>query len=121
MKQLQIDLSWMDIIGHLVLWTVLIVVTLGIALVFYPYSFGKFFLNRIYILDRQKNQEAKLQCNLDITSQIGQIVIWLILIVLTGGILLPFYYYRVAKLIIDKTSVITMHDSPVPGTVINVR
>ena len=40
------NLSILDIIGHLIIWVLLTLITFGIALFFFPYSFARFVINR---------------------------------------------------------------------------
>ncbi|WP_419894661.1 DUF6693 family protein, partial [Proteus faecis] len=40
------NLSILDIVGHLLVWLLLTIFTLGIALFFFPYSFARFVINR---------------------------------------------------------------------------
>lgn len=68
--RIEAEIRFGDILGHALLWLLIIVVTLGIGLFFYPYSFAKFVINRTYLI-ANNGQKLKLQCDLDISSQIG--------------------------------------------------
>lgn len=49
--RLRADVAIFDILGHLLIWLILSIVTFGIALFFFPYSFSKFIINRTYVID----------------------------------------------------------------------
>lgn len=93
-----------DIIGHIVIWLVLTIITLGIALFFLPYSFSKFVINRTALID-DSGIERKMRCNIDMFGNIGHIVLWIIITILTLGVGYIFYFYRVWNYAINNTSV----------------
>jgi len=49
--RLEADIAIIDILGHLVIWFLLSLVTMGIALFFFPYSFAKFIINNSSVID----------------------------------------------------------------------
>ncbi|MGO2240155.1 MAG: DUF6693 family protein [Halomonas sp.] len=89
------DLSIIDIIGHLVLWLILSVITFGIALFFFPYSFARFVINRTSVIDTATGVERKMVCDISLFSNIGHIILWVIISLLTFGLGYIFYVYRV--------------------------
>ena len=92
-----------DILGHLVIWLIIIVVTLGIGLFFYPYSFAKFVLNRSEMeIDGKRH---KLKCEIDFAGQIGHIIIWILISIVTLGIGYIFYLYKVWNYALNKTTI----------------
>jgi len=101
--RIEAKITFGEILGHAVLWIIISVITLGVGLFFYPYSFSKFIINRTYIVTGQ--QQMKLNCDLDIGSQIGHIIIWLIVTVITLGIAYPFYLYKVWNFALNKTRI----------------
>lgn len=40
--KIQANVGTIDILGHLILWFILILITFGIGAFFFPYSFSKF-------------------------------------------------------------------------------
>ena len=100
----KIDLRIIDILGHLIVWLLLTIFTLGIAFFFFPYSFSKFILNRTFLVDKN-GTERKLVCEIDIAGNIGHIVLWIIITILTLGIGYLFYLYRVWGYVIRHTRV----------------
>lgn len=101
----EIDLTLTDAIGHAVLWVIVSIVTLGIGLFFFPYAFAKYILNRMYILDGDGKRIGRLRCDVDIASQLGHIILWLILAVVTLGLAYVVYVYRVWTFTLNKTQV----------------
>lgn len=79
-----------DVFVHILVWTVLSVVTLGIALVFWPYASAKLVLNAVEIIDSEGRRVGKLRCQLGVGTQIGHALLWYILSVITLGFALPF-------------------------------
>ena len=102
--KLRAEIAIIDIVGHLLLWIILSIVTFGIALFFFPYSFAKFVINRTFI---QKNDgsERKLDCNIDIFSNLGHIILWIVISILTLGLGYLFYVYRVWNYALNNTCV----------------
>ncbi|WP_412851598.1 DUF6693 family protein [Ectothiorhodospira shaposhnikovii] len=102
--KLKANIRIFDIIGHIVIWLILIIITIGVALFFLPYSFSKFIINRTTLVD-QNGVERNLRCNIDMFSNIGHIVLWIIITILTLGIGYIFYFYRVWNYALNNTSV----------------
>ncbi|MFM2479514.1 DUF6693 family protein [Celerinatantimonas sp. MCCC 1A17872] len=92
--RLRADVPIFDILGHLIIWVILSFITVGIALIFFPYSFSKFIINRTYLID-EHGQEHKLHCNIDLFSNLGHVILWLIISIITFGLGYIFYFYRV--------------------------
>ncbi|MGM0832928.1 MAG: DUF6693 family protein [Pseudomonadota bacterium] len=89
------NLSILDIIGHLLIWLILTIITFGIALFFFPYSFARFVINRTSVVDSATGVERKMVCDINIFSNIGHIILWMIISILTFGLGYIFYFYRV--------------------------
>ncbi|WP_412851600.1 DUF6693 family protein [Ectothiorhodospira shaposhnikovii] len=102
--KLKANIRIFDIIGHIVIWLILIIITIGVALFFLPYSFSKFIINRTTLVD-QNGVERNLRCNIDMFSNIGHIVLWIIITILTLGIGYIFYFYRVWNYALNNTRV----------------
>lgn len=100
--RIEAQINFGDILGHAILWLIIIVVSFGIGLMFYPYSFAKMVINRTHVID-QNGRRAKLQCDLDVASQLGHILIWLLLTVVTFGIAYPFYLYKTWNFALNRT------------------
>ncbi|MCW8345063.1 DUF4234 domain-containing protein [Vibrio sp. ZSDZ65] len=102
--RLKADVAIFDIIGHLILWLILSIVTFGIALFFFPYSFSKFILNRTYLVDTN-GVERKMKCDIDLFSDLGHVLLWFIISILTLGIGYIFYFYRVWNYALNNTHI----------------
>ena len=101
--RIEAQITFGEILGHAVLWLLIIIVTLGIGFFFYPYSFSKFVINRTYIVTN--NQQMKLVCDLDVASQIGHIIGWMHLTLITFGIAYPFYLYKTWNFALNHTRI----------------
>ncbi len=99
------NLSILDIIGHLLIWVVLTIITFGIALFFFPYSFSRFVINRTSVVDTATGVERKLVCDINIFSNIGHVILWMIISVLTLGLGYIFYFYRVWNYALNNSRV----------------
>lgn len=99
------NLSIFDIIGHLLLWLVLSIITLGVALFFFPYSFARFVINRTSVIDQTTGAERKMVCDINIFSNIGHIILWILISLVTFGIGYIFYVYRVWNYALNNSRV----------------
>lgn len=104
--RLRSDFGTIDAIGHVVIWVLLTIVTLGLALVIFPYYFNRAVLNRTKVLDGAGNEIGYLECRFNLGSSIGHVIIWLILIVVTLGLAAFFYVYRVLRVVINETRIV---------------
>ena len=98
------DISIMDIIGHLIIWVILSFITLGIALFFFPYSFSKFIINRTSIIDG--GIERKMECDIDLFGNLGHVILWAIISIITLGLGYIFYFYRVWNYALNNSRVL---------------
>lgn len=101
------QLSIFQVIGHVVIWLIIAACTLGIGALFWPYAAAKLILESIVISDEAGNPSASLRCDLSIGEQIGHIVLWWIIIVLTGGLAGFCYLFGVAHFAINRTELIS--------------
>ncbi len=102
--KLKADITILDILGHLIIWVILSLITLGIGLFFYPYSFSKFVINRTSVVD-ENGAERKMVCNIDLFSNIGHVILWFLISIVTLGIGYIFYFYRVWNYALNNTHV----------------
>lgn len=101
---LRADIAFIDIIGHLIVWVILSLITFGIALFFFPYSFSRFIINRTHIQDPVNGVERRLFCDIHMFGNIGHIILWAIISILTLGIGYVFYFYRVWNYALNNTT-----------------
>lgn len=104
MMRMKADIGVISILLHLILWFVLTIVTLGIAMFFFPYSFSKFIINRSSLID-EDGKERELKCHTDLFGNIGHIIIWVIISILTLGLGYIFYCYKVWNYSLNNTTI----------------
>ncbi len=103
--RIEANITFGSIFVHGLIWIIICIVTFGIGVMFYPYSFAKLAMNRCYIWNAE-GQRGRLECNLNVISQLGHIILWTILTVVTFGLAFPFYLYRVWNLVLNNTKVV---------------
>ena len=101
-----INLTMLDVLGHLIIWLILSIITLGIGLFFWPYASAKMIINAIEIEDRSRSSLGRLQCDVSFGQQIGHILLWILLTIVTLGIAYPFYIFGVARKVINETRIV---------------
>ena len=104
--RITVSFTMMDVIGHIIIWLIISTVTLGIGLFFWPYAAAKMIINGITIYDSSDTRVGKLQCQLSAGQQIGHIILWLVISVVTFGIGFPFYLFGVARTALNKTEIV---------------
>lgn len=102
--RIEADVGTVDILGHLIIWIVLILITFGIAAFFFPYSFSKFILNRSQLIDEHGNPR-QIVCHTDIFGNIGHVILWIIITILTLGIGYAFYFYKIWNYSLNNTTI----------------
>lgn len=98
-------IGFWEMVGHLVLWLLLIIVTLGIGAFFFVYSLQKFVINHTYLVDRRDEPVGRLRCEYGVASSIGHVILWILLSIVTLGIAFFFYIYRVNRVVMEETTI----------------
>ena len=88
------NIGTIEILFHLIVWFVIIVCTFGIGAYFFAYSFSKFVINRTQIIDNN-GETRTMVCHTDMFGNIGHIILWIIMTILTFGLAYLFYFYKV--------------------------
>ena len=101
------QLSIFQVIGHVIIWLIISMVTLGIGLLFWPYAAAKLILESVVLVDESGSANASLRCNIGFGEQIGHAVLWLILIALTGGLAGLCYLFGVAHFVLNRTELVS--------------
>jgi hypothetical protein len=101
--RLKCDFGLIETLGQVIIWLILSIVTLGLALLVFPYYFNKVVLNRTEVLDRSGNAIGRLNCRFNIGNSLGHVIIWILLIIVTLGIAAFFYAYRVIRVLLNDT------------------
>ena len=95
--------SMADMFGYGLLWLLLILVTFGLASFFAPYAWAAKLLNGCEVHDRSGHRLGVLQVDVRIADQLVHILLWIILTIITFGIAGIFYYFGVARTILNNT------------------
>ncbi len=98
------QLTAFQVIGHVVIWAVISLLTLGIGALFWPYAAARLILESIVLVNERGAPNARLRCNFGFGEQVGHAVVWLVLIALTGGVAGFCYLFGVAHFVINRTS-----------------
>ncbi len=102
----RLNLTMMDVLGHLIIWILISIVTFGIGLFFWPYASAKLIINAIELEDRTRSSVGRLECQLGAGQQIGHILLWILLSLITLGLAYPFYFFGVVRTAIDRTRIV---------------
>lgn len=105
MWKLRCDLSLTGIIGHIVIWLLVGVVTCGFAFFLFPYSFGETVINATSLVDEHGRTIGRLRCTQGVAGHFGHAFVWWILTFVTLGIAGLFYGYRVASDLLSATAI----------------
>lgn len=106
--RLEADLRLGDMVGHILLWFVVILVTFGFAAFLFPYSLSRQVLERTYVLDAQGRRIARLEAPSDLGADIVHAIIWWLLSVVTCGIAGLFYAYKVPENVLARTRLVPL-------------
>ena len=103
MHRFECRIGFWDMVGHIVLWVLLIICTLGIAAFFFGYSLQKMIINHTEIVSHSGQPVGRLRCDFDVASSIGHVILWILFTILTLGIAFIFYIYRVNRVVMNET------------------
>jgi uncharacterized membrane protein YjgN (DUF898 family) len=103
--RLKCNFSTVEAIGSIVLWIILTIVTLGFALIVFPYYLNKAVINKTEILDASGKAIGRLNCTFNIGHSIGHVIVWAILILITFGLATFLYVYRVLRVVLNETRI----------------
>ena len=101
----RVQWTLVDIALYSLLWLVLSVVTAGIALLFAPYAWTAKVLNGSQLINRDGGVEGTMRVRYSIGGQLGHMLKWAVLIILTLGIAYPFYFWGAVRSVIDHAEV----------------
>ena len=96
------NITFGQVVTHMLTWLLIIIFTLGIGLMFYPYAFAKFIINRTVIY--QDGRRYRLQCQLGVGGQLWHIILWTFLVIFTAGIAYFFYVFKVWNVCLNNTT-----------------
>ena len=104
--QFQVNWSMADIFGYGLLWLLLILITFGLASFFAPYAWAAKILNGCEVHDRSGNRLGTLLVDINIADQLVHILLWIFLTIITLGIAGIFYFFGVARTILNNTYIV---------------
>lgn len=102
--RIQANIGTLDILGHLIMWFLIILITCGIGAFFFPYSFSKFIINRSELID-EHGGARKMSCNIDMFGNIGHVILWIIISIITCGFGYAFYLYKIWNYSLNNTTI----------------
>lgn len=105
--KLRCDIGFWEMVGHIVLWVVVTILTVGIGAFFFIYSIQKMVINHTVMINRRGDEIARLRCEFSVVSSIGHVLLWILLTIVTVGLAFPFYIYRVNRVVMNETEVVT--------------
>ena len=101
------EMTIAQVVGHVVIWLIVTMITFGIGAFFWPYATAKLIIESIVITDEFGGNTARPRCAVKFGEQVGHALLWLILIVVTGGIAAPFYLFAVAHIAIGRSELVS--------------
>ncbi len=100
----RVNLTYVEILGHGVVWVLLILITFGMAGIIWPYYLVQFVLSHTVWLDEQQG-ERPLVVDAGFVAYVGHGFLWLLVILLTFGLATPFWFYDVVRFVLKHTRV----------------
>ena len=104
--QLKSELGAFDVLGHLIIWLLLTLVTFGLALFVFPYYMQRFIISKTFAFDGEGRKVGRLVCTIDLASIIGNIILWAIISILTLGIGYLVFLYKITAHCMTHTKVV---------------
>ncbi|PSS59849.1 hypothetical protein C6558_36105 [Ensifer sp. NM-2] len=89
----------------MIIWIILTVITVGLALVVFPYYLNRAVLNKTELLDGTGRAIGRLNCTFNIGHSVGHVILWVLLIIITLGLAGFLYVYRVLRVVLNETRV----------------
>ena len=94
-----------DSIGHLIIWILLTIVTLGLALFVFPYYLISAIVNKTTAMSSDGTEAGALRSNITLASVVGNAFIWILLTIVTFGLAYFVYFYRVVRIVLSDTTI----------------
>ena len=94
-----------EAIGNAILWFLASILTLGIALLVFPYFLNRSVLNQTEVLDASGRAIGRLNWRFGLASSIGHFILWFLLILVTLGLASFVYIYRVVRVVLNETEI----------------
>ncbi|MFT0547835.1 DUF6693 family protein [Allopusillimonas ginsengisoli] len=107
--QLRSELGAFDVLGHLIVWLLLTLVTFGLALFVFPYYMQRFIISKTFAYDNEGKKVGRLICTIDLASMIGNIILWAIISILTLGVGYLVFMYKITAQCMTHTKVVAVN------------
>ena len=118
--RLRVSWSMGELFIYVLGWGALIVITLGIAALFFPYSALRRILNGVVVYDDDGVVLGQLRVELSMMEQLGHIALWFIIHAVVVGlgvatlglgllglpVVAILYYFGVGRTVVERTSFI---------------
>ena len=102
---LECDVSVGGSLAHALWWAFLIIITVGIGAMFYPYALAEHVANRTHIVQNGA-RVGRLQVDVGMFDMIGHALLWFVLAWLTCGVAYIVYLYKVMDFVMDRVRVV---------------
>lgn len=103
--RLKNDLDLGKIWPSFLVWLVISICTVGLGWIVVSGHFFKAIINTTYLVDASGRRVARLRTDYDVEADLGRIVMWVIISILTLGVGLLFYSFHAARSALDATVV----------------
>jgi len=90
--KIKANVSILDILGHFLIWFLIMLITLGLGAFFFPYSFAKFIINRTDLVD-ENGVSRRMVCQTNPLKNIPHILLWVLITLCTLGLGYFLYFY----------------------------
>ena len=109
-QNIKVDLTLGEIIGHIIIWFLLCVITFGLALFVFPYYMFRFILSKTTVINTEGKAIGKLTCDLDLANMIGNLLFWIVLSIITFGLAYFIFAYKLVAYCVNKTTINISND-----------
>ncbi len=104
MQRVEVRVGLSEIVGHGVLWLVLILVTLGLGALVWPYYALRFIVERV-TWRGEEGTPYRLRVEGGLVGYVGHAVLWWLVILITFGLAAPFWIYDVYRVVLSQAAV----------------
>lgn len=103
--RLRSDLDVRQVWPNFLVWLAISVCTLGFGWIVVSGHFFRLLLNSVVVIDAEERPIGRLVCDYDVEADVGRILRWALLCLVTGGLGLLFYSFRAGKLALSATRI----------------
>lgn len=104
--RLRCEIELTEILGMVLIWLLLSVLTAGFAGFIYLYYAARLVVNRSQLLDSDGEIVGALKCELELTKVFGHALVWFLIVVVTFGLAAPVFFYKVLMLVVNNTQIV---------------